>query len=103
MGGQRGEGGGKGSIERGRAAIGKEGVALVPRKKIPAGIHASIINLLLNRLIWKASHRADSSLQISLRLYLILILRWRRTVFLIMLSSEEYRCTPTYNQQTMIS
>jgi len=56
---------GKGSREKGRAKIGKEGVALAPRKKIPAGTHASVINLLLNWLIdGKLLIEASSSFQI---------------------------------------
>jgi len=71
-------------------------VALAPRKKIPAGTHASIINLLLNWLIdGKLLIETGSAFQILVRLYLILLLRWHRMVFLSTLSSEEYRSTPT--------
>jgi len=83
-GGQRGDGRREGEVDKGegQVEIGKEGVALAPRKKIPAGTQASVINLLLNWLIdGKLFIETGSSCQISLRLYLILLLRWHRTAF----------------------
>ena len=95
-GGQRKEGRREGKYRKGKDRDRKGRSGLSPSKKIIAGSHASIINLLLNWLIdGKLLIETGSSLQISLRLCLILLLRWRRTVFLITLSSEEYRSTPT--------
>ena len=95
-GGQRKEGRREGKYRKGKDRDRKGRSGLSPSKKIIAGSHASIINLLLNWLIdGKLLIETGSSLQISLRLCLILLLRWRRTVFLITLSSEESRSTPT--------
>ena len=55
---------------KGRDRKGRSGIA--PRKKILAGTHASIINLLLNWLIdGKLLIEMGSSFQISLHLYFI--------------------------------